>query len=127
MKVHCAGPLEVSGTVITLHVQRCPKANGKVQFLHRIVKGYLKKRDVWNTVLSMTTGTDFSSEISLLRSYLLQLKILPPKGEISHISFAYQSLGSCERHNAKCRRGQPQLEPLPSGIGLLPIINRTNH
>jgi len=83
MKVRRAGLLEVSGSVATLHGIRSPKANGKVQFLHRTVKDYLGKPEVWNMVLSKTNDPDFSPEISLLKSYILQLKTVPPGQEIT--------------------------------------------
>ena len=68
MKVRCAGLLEVSGSVATLHSIRSPKADRGVQFLHRTVRDYWEKPEVWSMVLSKTNDPDFSPEISLLKS-----------------------------------------------------------
>jgi hypothetical protein len=46
-----------------------------VQYLHRTVKDYLERPDVWNRILS-TTGHSFDPNVSLCRSFIVQIKTL---------------------------------------------------
>jgi len=77
MKARCAGLLEVLGVVATSPHSQLDRINGRVQFLHRIVRDYLKKPDIWNLLISHTAKIDFNPCICLLRSYILQLKTVP--------------------------------------------------
>ena len=61
-----------------------PKSGGrtlpgqKVEFLHRTVRDFITKRNVW-TRLTAATKKDFDPNLALCRSYLLQLKTLQPE------------------------------------------------
>jgi hypothetical protein len=86
MKIRCAGLLEVSGriSVWSSELWGSSLSNpthswGKVQYLHRTVKDFLKKHDVRKMILSHTQNTDFDPYVSLLRSHVLQLKSAPDR------------------------------------------------
>ncbi|RDL35942.1 uncharacterized protein BP5553_06554 [Venustampulla echinocandica] len=49
--------------------------DSKVEFLHRTVKDFLETPSIWNRILSQS-APNFDVDISLMRSYLLQLKTL---------------------------------------------------
>lgn len=53
-------------------------ANLKVEFLHRTVKDFIAKPDIWNK-LTAVTRKDFDPNLALCQSYLLQLKTLHPE------------------------------------------------
>ena len=46
-----------------------------VQYLHRTVKDYLERPDIWNRIL-LTTGHSFDPNVSLCRSFIVQIKML---------------------------------------------------
>ncbi|KAH6987851.1 hypothetical protein BKA56DRAFT_281198 [Ilyonectria sp. MPI-CAGE-AT-0026] len=48
--------------------------DSKVLFLHRTVFDWLAKPEVWSEVLSITVGSGFSPNLSMLRSCIMQLK-----------------------------------------------------
>jgi len=50
-----------------------------VEYLHRTVKDYLERDDIWEGILDATSGASFSPNISLCRSFIVQLKILDPE------------------------------------------------
>jgi hypothetical protein len=79
MKARCAGLIEVSGTVMEyrLHGQVSMKAAGKVQYLHRTVKDYLEKLEIYALIASRIDEIQFDANVSLLQSCLLQLKTIP--------------------------------------------------
>ena len=78
MKVQCAGLIEVSGTVkSTLHGSICEKALGEVQYLHPTIKRYLERPEIRELIDSYASKTKIDANISLLQSYLLQLKTIP--------------------------------------------------
>jgi hypothetical protein len=45
-----------------------------ISYLHRTVKDYLEKEEVWNRILSHTAHTNFDPTISLLMFYITKLK-----------------------------------------------------
>ena len=53
-------------------------ANLKVEFLHRTVKDFIAKPDIW-TKLTAATRKNFDPNLALCQSYLLQLKTLHPE------------------------------------------------
>lgn len=53
-------------------------AYSTVEYLHRTVKDFLERKDIW-TLISSSTASDFSPNSSLCRSYLLQIKTLSVK------------------------------------------------
>jgi hypothetical protein len=79
MKARCAGLIEVSGTVSTpsLHARISEKADGKVQYVHRTVKDYLEKPEAYSFIASHIEKIQFDVNVSLLQSWLLQLKSIP--------------------------------------------------
>ena len=66
----CKGLLEVR-----CHQESDLLPESKVDFLHRTVKDFLDTPVIWNRILSQS-GPDFNPDVSLMRSYLLQLKWL---------------------------------------------------
>lgn len=68
LRVWCAGLVEVTGTQTSnIHTR-------KVQYLHRSVKDYLDRPEVWESTLSCTNSIAFDPSVSLLRSFVLQFK-----------------------------------------------------
>ena len=53
-------------------------AGQKVEFLHRTVRDFIAKPDVWTRLMSATMR-EFDPNLALCRSYLLQLKTLQPE------------------------------------------------
>jgi hypothetical protein len=53
--------------------------DSKVDFLHRTVKDFLDTPDVWKRIISQS-GREFNVDVSLMRSYILQLKWLYNSG-----------------------------------------------
>jgi hypothetical protein len=67
----CKGLLEV----------RSPRGKGrlvdsKVDFLHRTVKDFLDTPNIWESIISQS-DPNFNPDISLMQSYLVQLKVMP--------------------------------------------------
>ena len=62
LRSRCAGLLEIHGPA--------GKTNGlfecRVEFIHRTAKEYLKKTQVWKTLLSETAGSPFKNDLWLL-------------------------------------------------------------
>jgi NACHT domain len=79
LKSWCAGLLEIQGSdTESLHADSSvAKVNGKVQYLHRTVRVFLEKPEVWNSLVSNSAGTDFDPNICLLISSILLLKTVP--------------------------------------------------
>jgi len=79
MKSRCAGLIEVSGTIFItrLHAQISERANMKVQYLHRTVKDYLEKPEIYALIASRLEKIQFDVNVVLLQSCLLQLKTVP--------------------------------------------------
>jgi hypothetical protein len=50
-----------------------------VEYLHRTVKDYLARDDVWEGILHATIGTSFNPNVSLCKSSIVMLKILDPE------------------------------------------------
>jgi hypothetical protein len=66
----CKGLLEVR------HYQGIERiVDSKVVFLHRTVKDFLDTPEVWTRIISQSSP-DFNADVSLMRSYLLQIKWL---------------------------------------------------
>ncbi|OCL11351.1 hypothetical protein AOQ84DRAFT_229496 [Glonium stellatum] len=49
-----------------------------VQYLHRTVKDFFAKEDVWAQVIASTAKTPFNANLSLCRAYILLFKTLDP-------------------------------------------------
>jgi hypothetical protein len=80
LSVRCAGLLEVHSPQLTWQA--------KVQYLHRTARDYIESVEVWGTIINQTTGTPFHPNVSLLRSGVLQLKLLSmygTTGEFKHL------------------------------------------
>lgn len=69
LKSICAGLLE---SVSTQYSEIAPDA--KVVFLHRTVYDWISKPRVWDGIIRHTSGTDFSPNLCMLKSCVLQLK-----------------------------------------------------
>ncbi len=80
LKVRCAGLLELQG-VFDPHTPdsmlKRAKVDWKVRYLHRTVRDYLEQPNVWCTITALTVDSNFDPDISLLKSYLLQIKTYP--------------------------------------------------
>ncbi|KAF8850471.1 hypothetical protein BDZ45DRAFT_751704 [Acephala macrosclerotiorum] len=68
LTARCAGLLE------TWHSGDLTPESG-AHYLHRTAQDYLAKRNVWDDLLSHTTGQTFNPDVALLRSYVLLLGI----------------------------------------------------
>lgn len=77
MKARCAGLIEISGTVTEELYESTSRANGKVKYLHRTVRDYLEKPEIYSLITSHIKRLQFDANINLLQSSLLQLKIIP--------------------------------------------------
>jgi hypothetical protein len=66
----CKGLLEVRVSSDKEHL-----VDSKVDFLHRTVKDFLDTPDIWKTIASQSDPS-FNPDISLMRSYLVQMKVL---------------------------------------------------
>jgi len=66
----CKGLLEVRSSSGTER-----RVDSKVDFLHRTVKDFLDTPNIWNKIASQS-DPDFNPDISLMRSYLAQMKVL---------------------------------------------------
>ncbi|PMD51544.1 uncharacterized protein K444DRAFT_636826 [Hyaloscypha bicolor E] len=66
----CKGLLEVR---VSSDKERL--VDSKVDFLHRTVKDFLDTPDIWKTIASQSDPS-FNPDISLMRSYLVQMKVL---------------------------------------------------
>lgn len=79
MKVRCAGLIEVSGTVSTTSLLSCicPKADGKVQYLHRTVMDFLEQPQNYRSIALHIEKARFDPNVALLQLWLLQLKTMP--------------------------------------------------
>ncbi|KAE9375911.1 hypothetical protein N431DRAFT_481115 [Stipitochalara longipes BDJ] len=78
LKVRCAGLLEVQGPEsgqIDISGVIGFGHSPKVQYLHRTVRDYLEKPEVWNKMVAHTSRTDFDPYTALLGSYIVQLKL----------------------------------------------------
>jgi hypothetical protein len=71
LNIRCAGLLEIQGSD-----KMVPKPDSKVQWLHRSVRDYLEKPEVWDAMLWHTAKTQFNPYSSLLGAYILELKIM---------------------------------------------------
>jgi hypothetical protein len=80
LKCRCAGLLEVQefdptspGTSQTAVSTIWP--HSKVQYLHRTVRDYLEKPDIWSNILAHTSESNFDANSRMLSSCILQMKI----------------------------------------------------
>ncbi|EHK42170.1 hypothetical protein TRIATDRAFT_146839, partial [Trichoderma atroviride IMI 206040] len=91
----CQGLLEVSPIDSKLHL---PYA--KVQYLHRTVKDFMARAEIWNYILSGTkeNGT-FDPSLALCVSFLFQLKTLRPYFEMA--SQFWHIIRSCVMYATK--------------------------
>jgi hypothetical protein len=48
----------------------------RVQYLHRTLREYLEQPDIWEIQLRRTSKLDFNPHLQMLRSYILQFKVL---------------------------------------------------
>jgi hypothetical protein len=80
LKCRCAGLLEIqefdpaAPGSMTRNISSTIRADSKVQYLHRTVKDYLEKPDIWNSILVHTSGSGFDANSRMLSSCVLQLK-----------------------------------------------------
>lgn len=70
LKSVCAGLLESNGPR-----NSSLSLDSRVMFLHRTVADWLSKPEGWEDLLSRTSGTGFSPNLSMLRSCILHLKV----------------------------------------------------
>jgi hypothetical protein len=79
LKSRCAGLIEIGGLENAhFSASRKDKAriHGRVQYLHRTVRDYLEKPDVWQILLARTSRTEFNPNLALLKSCILRLKLV---------------------------------------------------
>lgn len=64
LKIWCAGLVEVQDST------------GTVQYLHRTVRDYIERENIWESLMLKTADSNFEPNISLLQSCILQIKVL---------------------------------------------------
>jgi hypothetical protein len=79
LKCRCAGLLEIqefdpaSQSTSQVNTPTVRPAS-KVQYLHRTVKDYLEKPDIWSRILAYTAASTFNANSRMLSSCILQMK-----------------------------------------------------
>ncbi|MCJ1431082.1 hypothetical protein MMC27_000432 [Xylographa pallens] len=89
LRAACAGLLEVDfppravlsdtegSRPLDNHSYHRTTFGSKVQYLHRTVRDWFERTEVWGDVTSLTANTPFDPNMSLLRGWILRLKVLP--------------------------------------------------
>lgn len=94
LKVRCAGLLEVQGPEsgqIDISGVIGFGHSPKVQYLHRTVRDYFEKPEVWNRMVAHTSGTNFNPYTSLFGSHIVQLKLLGTSDSHSMTSLRHKA------------------------------------
>lgn len=69
LKSRCGGLLEVFD-------DQADPLDSTIQYLHRTVRDFLERPDIWNMLLKRTENSKFSPKTALLQSYIIQLKVV---------------------------------------------------
>jgi hypothetical protein len=69
LKSRCGGLLEVFDDQVG-------PLDATIQYLHRTVRDFLERPDIWSMLLKRTECSRFSPKVALLQSYILQLKVV---------------------------------------------------
>jgi hypothetical protein len=83
LKVCCSGLLEVhsydySACSMSLRPQYVASETWRrVQYLHRTLREYLEQPESWKSQLQLTSSYGFNPHLHMLKSYMLQFKVLP--------------------------------------------------
>jgi NACHT domain len=83
LKVCCSGLLEVysyncSTCSMSLRPQYAVAESWRrVQYLHRTLREYLEQPESWKSQLQLTSSYGFNPHLQMLKSYMLQIKVLP--------------------------------------------------
>ena len=83
--------------------------HAKVQYLHRTVRDYVYKQNVWDFVASGTNET-FDPNVALSASYLLAIKTMTPT--VENLRDFWASLRFCADHSLKFENSQPDVNIL---------------
>ncbi|PVH83512.1 hypothetical protein DL98DRAFT_486297 [Cadophora sp. DSE1049] len=109
-----AGLLEIQGASIDdFGVSRAmvAKVKGRVQYMHRTVKDFVEHPTVWETIKQRTSRSKFNPNQSLLRSSILQLKII----RAAHLSkdiWRTAAAAMAYAHRSDAETGNPNTELL---------------
>ncbi|KAI9658282.1 MAG: hypothetical protein M1821_002415 [Bathelium mastoideum] len=76
----CKGLLEANTIIVQprpleFQSQRKRLADAEVEFLHRTVKDFVQRQDIWNSMTS-ADNSNFNANVSLCRSHTLQLRAI---------------------------------------------------
>jgi len=104
LKSICAGLLE---SVTTRFSSIAPDA--KVVFLHRTVSDWISKPDVWANIQQHTTESDFSPNLCMLKSCVMQLKGFDSHLSALDMNVVTESLKYARAAEADLGRGFPKL------------------
>ena len=83
LKSRCAGLLEFQpwqprtvgpNAHLSMRPSFMHKEDVRVQYLHKSVADFFGKPEVWDNVISQTTGTSFNPSVALLYSYVMRIK-----------------------------------------------------
>jgi hypothetical protein len=83
LKARCSGLLEVqryhfSTRSKDLQPRRAVNdARRRVRYLHRTLREYLEEPEFWKSQLQLTSTYNFNPHLQILKSYVLQFKVLP--------------------------------------------------
>jgi hypothetical protein len=109
----CKGLLEAPA----LRHQTLTAAEAKVQYLHRTVKDFLRRPEVWNYIISGTTQS-FEPDICLLGVSLMNVKCLPMSEKV--LPAFEKGIARCTKYSAKAENRKSDHH-----IELLQELNRT--
>lgn len=83
LKARCSGLLEVQNYHIPKRSQvlmprrAVAESRRRVQYLHRTLREYLEEPEFWKSQLQATCSYQFNPHLQMLKSYVLQFKVLP--------------------------------------------------
>lgn len=100
LKSVCAGLLEATDPKFSSLQPDC-----HVLYLHRTVSDWLTKPGVWENLTSITTGTDFSPNLAMLKSRIMKLKTL----QQLDLNIAVDALKYARDAEHDLQRGFPKL------------------
>lgn len=104
-----AGLLEIQGTSVDdfgVSRARIATVKGKVQYMHRTVRDFIEQPNTWQAIIKRTAHTGFSPNQSLLRSCVLQLKIISP-GHLTKNIWRTAEAAMAYAHKSDAETGNP--------------------
>lgn len=81
-----------------------------IQYLHRTVRDFLERPDIWNMLLKRTENSRFSPKTALLQSYIIQLKVVvvtqtgdrfSPVSSLVNIALLYAREAEDQEHSSQ--------------------------